>query len=269
LAFAIVFHFIFVISPMDSFGGLTESVFSLFRGLLGDMDVDGLKLYSPIWGPLLYVIYVTVVLFVAFTILIAIVCESFSAIMDERPSDGVIINTINWFKSLGTSDTELDEDQEDINEHEALEQAKPKSKKGDQNHEDVKQLMQKLDRLERMIQSLQAHMGVAADTDEDAVTVTPHQFESNILASKGDSPADQREGPHGDIGVVVGLQSAPERVSKIGEPHNPDAKACAKEKLEILRVQRQAGEIDERAYRIAKDALKADHALRHARVSVF
>eukprot|EP00657_Telonema_sp_P-1_P004190 TRINITY_DN19675_c0_g1_i1.p2 TRINITY_DN19675_c0_g1~~TRINITY_DN19675_c0_g1_i1.p2 ORF type:complete len:102 (-),score=37.72 TRINITY_DN19675_c0_g1_i1:79-384(-) len=70
--FGVLFNLIFSSTAMNSFNTLQISMFSLFRGLLGDVDVDGLTSASPIVGPLLFCLYVTVVLFVAFTILIAV-----------------------------------------------------------------------------------------------------------------------------------------------------------------------------------------------------
>jgi len=116
LGFAFVFNLVFVITPIKSFDDLGTTLFSLFRGLLGDLDIDGMQYVSPTLGPLLYTVYVTVVLFIAFTILIAIVCESFAAVMDQKPEDGVIVQTLAWYNGLSESDEEADEDEVDTEE---------------------------------------------------------------------------------------------------------------------------------------------------------
>eukprot|EP00658_Telonema_sp_P-2_P015860 TRINITY_DN1612_c1_g1_i6.p1 TRINITY_DN1612_c1_g1~~TRINITY_DN1612_c1_g1_i6.p1 ORF type:complete len:186 (-),score=41.27 TRINITY_DN1612_c1_g1_i6:422-979(-) len=62
--FAVVFHIKLAVAQMDSFSSLGASLFSVFRGLLGDIDTDGIVAASPTFGPMLYCLYVTVVLFV-------------------------------------------------------------------------------------------------------------------------------------------------------------------------------------------------------------
>eukprot|EP00658_Telonema_sp_P-2_P067896 TRINITY_DN5683_c0_g1_i4.p1 TRINITY_DN5683_c0_g1~~TRINITY_DN5683_c0_g1_i4.p1 ORF type:complete len:325 (-),score=61.60 TRINITY_DN5683_c0_g1_i4:282-1256(-) len=96
--FAVVFQIKFAASQMVSFNSLGRSLFSVFRGLLGDMDTDGIFAAAPSFGPILFCLYVTVVLFVAFTILIALICESFAAVMDDEPQDGFIVNMVAWYR---------------------------------------------------------------------------------------------------------------------------------------------------------------------------
>jgi len=91
LAFGMIFHLTFCTS-MVQFETLPSAMFSMFRGLLGDMDVDGLLQAQPFWGPMFYICYVTAVLFIALTILIAIVCYSYDEVKDVPPKQGLVLN---------------------------------------------------------------------------------------------------------------------------------------------------------------------------------
>ena len=57
--------------------------------LLGDLDVDAIERSRPIMGPLIYATFVTSVLSVAFTILIAIIANSYEAVKEDRPKQGM------------------------------------------------------------------------------------------------------------------------------------------------------------------------------------
>eukprot|EP00658_Telonema_sp_P-2_P067894 TRINITY_DN5683_c0_g1_i16.p1 TRINITY_DN5683_c0_g1~~TRINITY_DN5683_c0_g1_i16.p1 ORF type:complete len:346 (-),score=43.85 TRINITY_DN5683_c0_g1_i16:35-1072(-) len=96
--FAVVFQIKFAASQMVSFNSLGRSLFSVFRGLLGDMDTDGIFAAAPSFGPILFCLYVTVVLFVAFTILIALICDSFSAVRHQDPGQGLVVSLVAWYK---------------------------------------------------------------------------------------------------------------------------------------------------------------------------
>eukprot|EP00658_Telonema_sp_P-2_P016778 TRINITY_DN1649_c0_g1_i8.p1 TRINITY_DN1649_c0_g1~~TRINITY_DN1649_c0_g1_i8.p1 ORF type:complete len:408 (+),score=43.17 TRINITY_DN1649_c0_g1_i8:902-2125(+) len=115
LGFAIVFQIKFSTSQMNSFNNLGTSIFSVFRGLLGDIDTQGIFAASPIFGALLFCLYVTVVLFVAFTVLIALICESFSAVMHQYPQEGGVVSFIAWCQGTkhGTDDNGDTEEKQD------------------------------------------------------------------------------------------------------------------------------------------------------------
>ena len=57
----------------------------------------------------------------AFTILIAIICESFAAVMENTPKEGVIVDTIAWYKALSQSDDHDSAEEEDCSESDAQE----------------------------------------------------------------------------------------------------------------------------------------------------
>ena len=40
LAFGVLFNLVFIVAPMDSFDDLGVTMFSLFRGLLGDVSMS-------------------------------------------------------------------------------------------------------------------------------------------------------------------------------------------------------------------------------------
>jgi hypothetical protein len=40
----------------------------------------------------------------AFTILIALICESFSAVVDVVPTEGAVVNIIAWYQRLNSGD---------------------------------------------------------------------------------------------------------------------------------------------------------------------
>jgi len=71
----------------------------MFRGLLGDLNIDDIIDSQPIYGRLFFVAYVTTVLFVAFTLLISIVCQSYDAVSDHEPDDGLLVSLIRKWKN--------------------------------------------------------------------------------------------------------------------------------------------------------------------------
>eukprot|EP00658_Telonema_sp_P-2_P013269 TRINITY_DN15021_c0_g1_i2.p1 TRINITY_DN15021_c0_g1~~TRINITY_DN15021_c0_g1_i2.p1 ORF type:complete len:265 (-),score=64.36 TRINITY_DN15021_c0_g1_i2:42-836(-) len=98
LGFAVVFQIKLCVSQMDGFHSLGASLFSVFQGLLGDMDTAGLFAASPSFGPVLFCLYVTVVVFVALTVTIALVCHSFSEVMHIRPEEGCVASFLAWWQ---------------------------------------------------------------------------------------------------------------------------------------------------------------------------
>eukprot|EP00658_Telonema_sp_P-2_P083329 TRINITY_DN8998_c0_g1_i1.p1 TRINITY_DN8998_c0_g1~~TRINITY_DN8998_c0_g1_i1.p1 ORF type:complete len:874 (-),score=164.66 TRINITY_DN8998_c0_g1_i1:148-2769(-) len=102
--FAIVFQIRFSGSNMATFNSLGTSMFSVFLGLLGAIDADAIFAESPVFGALLFCLYVTVVLFVALTILIALICESFAAVMGQSPKHGVVVGLLAWYRALNNGD---------------------------------------------------------------------------------------------------------------------------------------------------------------------
>eukprot|EP00658_Telonema_sp_P-2_P050147 TRINITY_DN381_c0_g1_i12.p2 TRINITY_DN381_c0_g1~~TRINITY_DN381_c0_g1_i12.p2 ORF type:complete len:468 (+),score=68.33 TRINITY_DN381_c0_g1_i12:1580-2983(+) len=121
-AFAVVFQIKFSVSQMNSFDSLGTSLFSVFRGLLGDIDTSGIYAASRTFGPILFSLYVTVVLFVAFTVLIALICDSFNAVSEIQPTDGVVVSLLAWrnARSNRGGDESQEEDEPATEKVEAL-----------------------------------------------------------------------------------------------------------------------------------------------------
>merc|ERR1712159_278067 len=84
LAFAMLFNLTFSLS-MPGFDNLGNSLFSIFLAMTGNIDVATMKMAHPVWGPLFYCVFNTVVVFVGFTILIAIVSDSYESVKDVAP----------------------------------------------------------------------------------------------------------------------------------------------------------------------------------------
>jgi len=80
LGFAALFQIIF---SKLYFRTLQISLFTLFRGMLGDFPIDEMTYFEPVLAPLLYIIYLTVMLFTAFTILIAIISSAHQQVNEE------------------------------------------------------------------------------------------------------------------------------------------------------------------------------------------
>lgn len=49
----------------------------------------------------------------ALTLLIALICDSFSAVMHVRPQEGVIVNVLSWIRSLKARPEDKDEDEDE------------------------------------------------------------------------------------------------------------------------------------------------------------
>ena len=87
----VLFNILFA-TDMQSFSTPGRSFFTMFRGLLGDIDVDTLVEAQPTLGPMVFSLYVTMVLFIAFTILIAIISDSHDAVKDVVPEEGTFVS---------------------------------------------------------------------------------------------------------------------------------------------------------------------------------
>eukprot|EP00658_Telonema_sp_P-2_P003412 TRINITY_DN11260_c0_g1_i1.p1 TRINITY_DN11260_c0_g1~~TRINITY_DN11260_c0_g1_i1.p1 ORF type:complete len:391 (-),score=78.55 TRINITY_DN11260_c0_g1_i1:163-1335(-) len=107
-SFATLFNLIFIVTTEDSFDSLQLAMFSLFRGLVGDIDTTGMFASKPIYAPVFFTLYITVVLFVAFTILISIVGESFSSAKGFQPKEGFFVDLQKWRLGEGTEEYSLD-----------------------------------------------------------------------------------------------------------------------------------------------------------------
>jgi len=97
-AFGFVFN-VLLNTYLVEFQSLPYTLFTMFRGLLGDLNIDDIIDSQPIYGRLFFVAYVTTVLFVAFTLLISIVCQSYDAVSDHEPDDGLLVSLIRKWKN--------------------------------------------------------------------------------------------------------------------------------------------------------------------------
>eukprot|EP00658_Telonema_sp_P-2_P003289 TRINITY_DN11213_c0_g1_i1.p1 TRINITY_DN11213_c0_g1~~TRINITY_DN11213_c0_g1_i1.p1 ORF type:complete len:284 (+),score=82.00 TRINITY_DN11213_c0_g1_i1:95-946(+) len=90
LGFGVSFNVIFS-TDLDAFSRLDVTLFSMFRGLSGDIDADSISDVQPVIGPLIFSLFLTVVLFVAFTILIAIVSDAYDVAKERKPQKGLLL----------------------------------------------------------------------------------------------------------------------------------------------------------------------------------
>jgi len=89
LAFAFIFNSVFS-TRVDDYATLGRSLMSLFRGMVGDMDYDDIYFNEPVMGPFLYMFYLTAVLFVGFTILIAVISAGYDRACAMPVRDGMV-----------------------------------------------------------------------------------------------------------------------------------------------------------------------------------
>jgi hypothetical protein len=68
---------------LRSYRTIGQSVFTLLRSLLGDFDFEEMQYVHPIMGPLFFVLFVSLSIFVLLNILIAIISDSYAEAMDE------------------------------------------------------------------------------------------------------------------------------------------------------------------------------------------
>ena len=61
---------------------------------------------NPSYGKVVYVLYVTIILFIAFTILIGIVYAAYDQVKEEAPEEGVVVNVIDHFRCGSSDDTD-------------------------------------------------------------------------------------------------------------------------------------------------------------------
>jgi len=89
VAFSMAFNITFC-TALDEYGRFSISLFSIFRALVGDIDGSTLFTAAPVLGPLLYAAFLFVVLFVGFTILIAIISAAYERTKEHTVKDGLI-----------------------------------------------------------------------------------------------------------------------------------------------------------------------------------
>lgn len=106
LSFGVCFNIMYS-TDMEQFSNLGRSLFTLFEGLLGNMDSETMLTSNPTCGPLLFAAYVITVLFVGLTILIAIISDSYETTNHTPPpSEGVVIMLVEWLKRRSPGNNE-------------------------------------------------------------------------------------------------------------------------------------------------------------------
>lgn len=85
-------------SQVADYSSISETLFTLFRTILGDFDFPTLQNASPIIGPIYFISYVFFVFFVLFNMFIAIINDSYSVVKEDLDQDPQELNFGSFFK---------------------------------------------------------------------------------------------------------------------------------------------------------------------------
>lgn len=85
--FGFCFHVLFS-TDIPAFATFDLTLFALFEALLGNLDGQALLNSQPYCGPVMFVLFYTMVLFIGFTILISIVSGSYEEVKEYDPDRG-------------------------------------------------------------------------------------------------------------------------------------------------------------------------------------
>jgi len=115
LAFAFIFNSVFS-TRVDDYATLGRSLMSLFRGMVGDMEYDDIYFNEPVMGPFLYMFYLTAVLFVGFTILIAVISAGYDRACSMPVRDGMVTAATGYImmRQGKKTDTIMDKTDEEL-----------------------------------------------------------------------------------------------------------------------------------------------------------
>ena len=94
IAFSMLFYVNFRLT-VDEFSTFGKSIFSVFKGLQGDMDAVGLYTSDPLLGPIIYALYVCVMLYICFTMLIGMITISYESVKDDPCPEGKFLMTVH------------------------------------------------------------------------------------------------------------------------------------------------------------------------------
>merc|ERR1711904_165418 len=103
LAFAFIFNMTFS-TRVDEYSTIWFSLISLFRAGTGDIDYDALYFNEPELAPWVYIFYLTVSMFVGFTILIAVITAGYDRACELPPRKGVFNSTVKAYQRWRSSD---------------------------------------------------------------------------------------------------------------------------------------------------------------------
>ena len=81
--FAVVFYLTYT-SQIEQFDTIDHTLFTLFRGMLGDMPLDEMHHVLPDKTMIMYFVFCLIMLFTVFTILIAIISDAYERVMDDK-----------------------------------------------------------------------------------------------------------------------------------------------------------------------------------------
>ena len=84
--FTALFYIVFL-GPVTGFRTLGNTFFSLWRGMLGDMPLDEMMYVKPNETPILYCTFCFVTVFTVFTVLIAVMTDSYEEVIDDKESE--------------------------------------------------------------------------------------------------------------------------------------------------------------------------------------
>lgn len=175
-------------TTLEQFGSFEYAMMTSFTGLLGDMDVKGMTEMKPTWGPILYIAYITIIFFVGFTILVAIISRSYENIKENpNPNKGLITDAYAFFMSLqGNPATPEESKHVDDDDDEAKQPSKEKK-----SIQDVLEAIQhRLDSMEEIIKQQQpTAIGERNQTMKSPRTNPPQRFET----ARMDTPPQSSE----------------------------------------------------------------------------
>ncbi|CAL8088269.1 unnamed protein product [Calicophoron daubneyi] len=108
VGFAVMFFIIFFAfaelgylafgTQVDGFRRFTDSVYTLFRIILGDFDFDALERANAVFGPIYFIVYVFYVFFILINMFIGIINEAYSAVKGDLDKTTQELEVKDFFK---------------------------------------------------------------------------------------------------------------------------------------------------------------------------
>jgi len=182
-------------TSLVQFDTISASSFSMFRGLLGDVDVDGFLDVDSVFGSWFFVVYVFVVLWVCMTMLIAIVSVSYDSVQDIPPQEGTAGLVCGWVKrvvlSVVSKDHAANEVDSSDGDSEPGEMAQALQLLAMQSQA-LERLQDQMSRMEQRMAHMQGHQGpVDAEDLEQSKGLKESSPRWQVPASLGHDTAGQ------------------------------------------------------------------------------
>ena len=158
----------------------------------------------------------------AFTILIAIICESFAAVMAHVPQEGVVVDLIAWYNKGLTQDEDAGNEEDDTDTASAL-----------------RAMNERFDRLERI---LEEHLGPTKMLEEISSVVTTHAPQDSFKTANPlnqalliDGQPDETFGdkPASEVGGNVSNKTQSDRLQEVIEQRQRRRKRISAEPKNI------------------------------------